>query len=153
MNRAVRAVKLLRGASHYLVRDPASSLLLVRLAFSVVWLTALIRALPLPRALALFSVRKRAVTPPDVDVTTKRLARALDRLLAADFWVFTPTCWKRAPVLQRYLAIEGIETRVRFGVRTGDGQPLDGHAWLESDGRPILESTPPDYKVIYTFPA
>ena len=84
----------------------------------------------------------------------ERLARLLDSVLAANFWVFTPTCWKRAPVLHRYLALSGIETRVLFGVRRDGvvGDALSGHAWLEAGGEPLLEKTPPDYKVTYSFP-
>jgi hypothetical protein len=92
----------------------------------------------------------------DASEVQLRLARLLDSVLAADFWVFTPTCWKRAPVLHRYLALSGIETRVLFGVRReggGGGDALSGHAWLEAGGRPLLEPTPPDYKVTYSFPA
>lgn len=143
---------MIRGASLLLFREPTEALLLARLAFSVVWLTALIRVLPLPRALSIFALRMRAKETLDAETVTARTARSLDRLLAADFWVFTPTCWKRAPVLQKHLALRGIETRVCFGVRVGDDRVIDGHAWLESDGRPILESKPPEYKVTYTFP-
>lgn len=146
-------MKLIRGASHILLREPAEAILLARLACSVVWLTALIRVLPLPRALSIYAVRMRAKETADAEIVTARAARALDRLLAADFWVFTPTCWKRAPVLQRHLAHSGIETRVCFGVKVGDDRTIDGHAWLEAGGLPILESKPPDYNVTYTFPA
>jgi len=89
----------------------------------------------------------------DAGEVEARLARLLDSVLAADFWVFTPTCWKRAPVLHRYLALCGIETRIRFGVRREGEDTLSGHAWLEACGEPILEKTPPDYKVTYSFPA
>src|SRR5918912_952739 len=89
--------------------------------------------------------------PPAARVQA-RLARLLDSVLAADLWVFTPTCWKRAPVLHRYLALSGIPTRVLFGVRREGADALSGHAWLEAGGEPILEKTPPDYKVTYSFP-
>jgi hypothetical protein len=82
-----------------------------------------------------------------------RTARLLDALLAADVWCFTPTCWKRAPVLYRFLALQGIETRVLFGVRrTGEGA-LDGHAWVEAAGEPVLEKTAPDFSVTFSYPA
>ncbi|MCA1591845.1 MAG: lasso peptide biosynthesis B2 protein [Acidobacteria bacterium] len=74
------------------------------------------------------------------------------RLLATDFWIFTPTCWKRAPVLYRYLALHGIESRVLFGVRRDGEGLLDGHAWLEAKGRPLLETTAPTYKVTFSYP-
>ena len=69
------------------------------------------------------------------------LARAIDLLLSADFLMFKPICWKRAAVLHRYLSRNGITTRIIFGVRNETGGKVDGHAWLEADGQPILEST------------
>jgi len=96
--------------------------------------------------------RPRRNMPPDAALIQTRLARLLDSVLAADFWVFTPTCWKRAPVLHRYLALRGIDTRVLFGVRRDGSDALSGHAWLEAGGVPILEKTTPDYKVTYSFP-
>jgi hypothetical protein len=143
----VRAVRLV-------LSEPGSALLAVRMGAWVVALSLLIRLMPLPRAMAL--VVPRSVSrgePADAALIQERLARLLDSILAADFWVFTPTCWKRAPVLHRYLALRGINTRVLFGVRRGDTDTLSGHAWLEAGGEPILEKTPPDYKVTYSFPA
>ena len=55
-------------------------------------------------------------------------------------------------MLHRYLALSGIDTRVLFGVRREGSDALSGHAWLEACGEPILEKTPPDYKVTYSFP-
>jgi hypothetical protein len=120
----------------------------------VVALSLLIRVLSLPRAMRLVSPRRQGRQKGDAAQVQARLARLLDSVLAADFWVFTPTCWKRAPVLHRYLALSGIETRVLFGVRRGAaaGDPLSGHAWLEAFGEPLLEKTPPDYVVTYSFP-
>jgi hypothetical protein len=79
------------------------------------------------------------------------LARAIDLLLSADFLMFKPVCWKRAAVLHRYLSRNGTPTKIIFGVRNESGK-VDGHAWLEADGQPILETTPPDYVVTYSFP-
>ena len=73
-------------------------------------------------------------------------------LLSADFLMFKPICWKRAAVLHRYLSRNGIPTRIIFGVRNETGGKVDGHAWLEANGQPILESTPPEYVVTYSFP-
>lgn len=122
----------------------------------VVALSLLVRLMPLPRVLRLVAPRRRQraaqAAPDDAAQIEARLARLLDSVLAADFWVFTPTCWKRAPVLHRYLSLSGIETRILFGVRRDGRDALDGHAWLEAGGRPLLESTPPDYKITYSFP-
>jgi hypothetical protein len=67
--------------------------------------------------------------------------------------VFKPVCWKRAAVLHRYLSINGIATRIVFGVRNETGGNVSGHAWLEANGQPILEQTPPEYVVTYSFPS
>jgi len=134
--------------------EPGSALLAARMGAWVVALSLLVRLMPLPRAMAFVAPRRvRRQSPPDAAVVEMRLARLLDSVLAADFWVFTPTCWKRAPVLHRYLALSGIDTRILFGVRREGSDALSGHAWLEAGGEPILEKTPPDYKVTYSFPA
>jgi hypothetical protein len=141
-------------AARLVLCEPGSALLAARMAAWVAALSLLVKLMPLPRAMALVVPRRAARrTPPDAEAVQARLARLLDSVLAADFWVFTPTCWKRAPVLHRYLALRGIPTRVLFGVRREGPDALSGHAWLEAGGEPILEKTPPDYKVTYSFPA
>jgi hypothetical protein len=140
-------------AARLVLCEPASALLAARMCAWVVALSLLVKLVPLPRALALLAPRRaRRDTPADAAQVQARLARLLDSVLAADLWVFTPTCWKRAPVLHRYLALSGIQTRVHFGVRREGSDSLSGHAWLEAGGQPILEKTPPDYKVTYSFP-
>lgn len=131
------------------VRNPARAWLLARLAGWVVILSALARLLPLSRALQIVSteVRKKST-----DVDPVQLSTALDALLEANFFVFRPRCWKRATVLHRYLALAGVPTIIRFGVRREDSE-LKGHAWLELNGQPILESSPPVYTVTYSFPS
>ena len=141
-------------AARLVVCEPGSALLAARMGAWVVALSLLVRLMPLPRAMALVAPRRsRRRKAPDAARVQARLARLLDSLLAADFWVFTPTCWKRAPVLHRYLALSGIDTRVLFGVRREGADTLSGHAWLEAGGQPILEKTPPDYQITYSFPA
>lgn len=125
----------------------------VRMAAWVGALSLLIKFVPLPRALALVAPARVGPAPDEPEATKARLARILDSVLAADFWFLTPTCWKRAPVLHRFLAKNGIETRIVFGVRREQQkEPLSGHAWLEAGGEPLLETTPPDYKVTFSFP-
>ena len=142
-----------RGA-RLVAREPGRALLALRMSAWVAALSLLVRLVPLPRALGLVAPGRLGPAPCDPAAEQESLARLLDAVLASDFWVFTPTCWKRAPVLHRYLALEGIETRVLFGVRRGSavGDALSGHAWLEAGGRPLLETTPPEYKVTYSFP-
>jgi hypothetical protein len=86
-------------------------------------------------------------------LSAERVAQLLDALLGLNFLCFTPTCWKRAAVLHRQLALRGRETRVVFGVRREGGDPLAGHAWLEANGEPLFEKLLPEYAVTYCFPS
>jgi hypothetical protein len=131
-------------------RDPARAWLLARMAGWIVALSVLARLLPLSRALQIVSteVRKKSTGVDPVQLST-----AIDALLEAKVFVFKPSCWKRATVLHRYLALAGVPTTIRFGVRRDGDSELRGHAWLELDGKPILESSPPVYTVTYSFPS
>jgi hypothetical protein len=145
--------RLAKRAARFVVREPLSALTALRMAAWVAALSALVRFTSLPRALKFVAPRvRRSAMPVDAAEVQTRLARLLDSVLAVDFWIFTPTCWKRAPVLHRFLALRGIETRVVFGVRREGEETLSGHAWLEAGGEPLLETTTPDYKVTYSFP-
>ena len=164
-------------AVRFALREPGAALTVLRMAAWVAAVSLLLKRMPLPRVLNLVEPRRRrtrarldvAQTHPRlaaqtqarlaeetqaklVEETQARLARLLDALLATDVLCFTPTCWKRAPVLHRFLALEGIETRVLFGIRRDGAGELGGHAWLEAEGEPLLEPVAPDYKVTYSFP-
>jgi len=157
-------------AARFALREPGAALTVLRMAAWVAAVSLLLKRMPLPRVLNLVEPRRQR-TRARLDVaqtqtrlaeetqaklaeeTQARLARLLDALLATDVLCFTPTCWKRAPVIHRFLALEGIETRVLFGVRRDGAGELGGHAWLEAGGQPLLETTAPDYKVTYSFPA
>lgn len=142
-------------AGRFLYREPAAGFLLLRMAAWVVWLSFLIRFMPLPRVMRMVAprVRRRSRQIADAARVQAETARLLDVLLNTNFWVFTPTCWKRAPVLHRFLALKGIETRILFGVRQAGAGLLSGHAWLEAGGEPLLEAAPPEYTVTFSFPA
>jgi Transglutaminase-like superfamily len=153
MTPITKAFNFTRRATRKLVRNPREALLLCRMAWWVSVLSVAARFCSLPRALAIVAGRTSKKTKP-VDVNTeKRLARAIDQLLSANVLLFKPICWKRAAVLHRYLACHGIATRINFGVRTEAGGKVTGHAWLEAEGEPILESAPPEYVVTYRFPS
>ena len=146
--------RLGKRAARLVMREPGKALLLIRMAAWVGALSLLVRALPLPAALRVLTpLRRRAPARADADALEARIAGLLDALLATEVIFLTPTCWKRAPVLYRFLALEGIETRVVFGVRKEGQGLLAGHAWLEEGGRPLFEKTLPDYKVTFSFPA
>lgn len=148
------SLRLAGRAARFSLREPATALLLWRMAAWVGVLSLLVRWMPLPTALKLLTpLRKRTFKGPDPEALKARLGGWLDLLLSTDILFLTPTCWKRAPVLYRFLALNGIESRVLFGMRRGDEGLLDGHAWVESDGLPVLERVAPSYNVTYSYPA
>lgn len=148
-----RLLRLVIRGGYKLVRDPGESTLILRMAAWVSILSILVKLRPLPRALEMITARTERVSPSSTKETERRLARAIDLLLGTDLLIFKPICWKRAAILHRYLALNGIATRIVFGVRKAADGAVDGHAWLEVAGKPILETTIPNYKVTYAFPS
>lgn len=122
------------------------------MAWWIVVLSVAARCYSLPRALQVVAGREKRKQPSE-PFSQDELARGIDQLLSADILMFKPSCWKRAAVLHRYLLRNGINTRIVFGVRNENGGKMAGHAWLETDGNPILENSPPEYVVTYSFPS
>jgi Transglutaminase-like superfamily len=156
-----RAVKLIGSR-------PGRALLLLRMGLWVAILSAVVKLCSLPRALRIVSAStsgsssKRAAggkqsgdspKQANADTAEQELATAIDAVLGLNFLMFRPICWKRAAILHRYLSVRGKATTIKFGLRKGAAGTLDGHAWLEADGHPILESGPSDYAVTYVFPS
>src|SRR6185369_4512921 len=140
-----KLTKMLLRFARKTVTSPREAWLLLRMAWWVVVLSAAARLYSLPRALEIVAGNGKVTR---VDATESELARAIDLLLATDVLMFKPICWKRAAVLRRYLSC----TRIIFGVRNESDGKFAGHAWLEREGHPILETTPPEYLVTYSFP-
>lgn len=135
-------------------RKPASAILLFRMSSWIFAVTVLLRFLSLPRVMQIVRAEFRAPLESSTSETVQRqLGQQIDMLLGQQFLSLTTTCWKRAIVLYRFLGLAGIESRVIFGVRKRADGSLEGHAWLERDGLPILETTPPAYSVTFSFPA
>lgn len=150
---AQKTRRLLFAAGRKLVLHPAEGWLSCRLAWYVALISVSARLCSLPRTLRLISARK-PIQPCDFDITDQeRLARTLDLVLSANVLVFRPICWKRAAVLHRFLALNGVVTRICFGVRTEADGTVSGHAWLESNGQPVLEKELPKYVITYIFPS
>jgi Transglutaminase-like superfamily len=147
-----KAFNIARRATRKCLAHPAEAWLMCRMAWWVSVLSVAARCYSLPRALAIVAGSPTNQRATDVAVQ-QRLARAIDQLLSADVLVFKPTCWKRAAVLHRYLARNGLATRIIFGVRNEADGKVAGHAWLEAEDGPILESAPPEYVVTYSFPS
>ena len=121
------------------------------MALWVVLASLLARLMPLPLAHRLVSTRVRTGPHgPSADVPA-RLARAIDRLLRLDVFMYRRSCWRRALVLHRFLALHGIDSRVNFGLKRTTGE-LQGHAWLERDGQPFLEDDAGAYVVTFSLP-
>ena len=138
------------GMGRKVVTRPGEAWLLLRMAWWVAVLSAIARCYSLPRALQIVAGTQHKTYLHGK--TQDELARTIDLLLSADVLMFKPICWKRAAVLHRYLLRNGIPTRIIFGVRNEADGKFDGHAWLEANGQPILERTPPQYVVTYSFP-
>ncbi|HEU4834213.1 MAG TPA: lasso peptide biosynthesis B2 protein [Pyrinomonadaceae bacterium] len=150
MSKITRTTRLLWRATHMCVTRPDQAWLLMRMAWWVVVISVTARCYSLPRALAIVAGNNDRRSPEQA--SHEDLARAIDLLLSADVLIFKPICWKRAAVLHRYLSRTGTPTRIIFGVRNEVDGKFDGHAWLEADGQPIFENTPPNYVVTYSFP-
>lgn len=143
-----RVALLAQRAWCLLRRDPQTTRVLLRLASQIVILSLLMKLGSLSRVIRLLSPSPRQRKPFAPDQS----AALLDRLLSLNFWVFTPTCWKRAIILHRCLAQQGLSTQIVFGVRKSANQQLDGHAWLEVQGQPLYEAVPPEYVTTMKFP-
>ena len=152
MGKITKTGWLLSSATRKFVRQPGEAWLLLRMAWWIAVLSVTARCYSLPRALQIVAGNENSGSRSS-EVSQEELARAIDLLLSADFLIFKPICWKRAAVLHRYLARSGTSTRIMFGVRSESSGKVDGHAWLEANGQPILENTQPDYLVTYSFPA
>ena len=144
--------RLIFSTARKFTSSPREALLLCRMAWWVAVLSVTARFYSLPRALAIVAGNRNGSRPSQAATTQDELARAIDLLLSADVLMFKPICWKRAAVLHRYLLRNGINTRIIFGVRNDTSGKVDGHAWLEANGKPILETAPPEYEVTYRFP-
>ena len=144
-----KLIHLTSRVTHKMISRPREAWLLCGMAWWVMVLSVTARCYSLPRALQIVTETKTSKQP---SVTNQHdLARAIDLLLSADVLMFKPVCWKRAAVLHRYLARNGIATQIMFGVRNETDGKVSGHAWLEANGKPILEQTPPEYVVTYRF--
>jgi len=132
--------------------EPGTSFLMVRMAGWVWVLSIVVKVWPLPKALALITTSSRTRAEASLQ-HQQYLAATLDKILKTRWYCLTPVCWKRAAVLHRYLALNGTTTKIVFGMRKSDNGTMQGHAWLELDGRPILETDTPEYTVTYKFPS
>jgi Transglutaminase-like superfamily len=152
-----KAARVSRLAARTIVVNPREAALQARMAFWVAAISLLARFASLTRLqeIVAFSVRSTTAKSKFVEdrsETTARLGRAIDRVLGIDVFVFQRSCWKRAMVLHRFLALNGIANHINFGVQKGSVGKVSGHAWLEHEGRPLLENDAASYTVTFTLP-
>lgn len=145
------AVLLVQGARKT-ASHPRDALLSARMALWVLLISGVAELTSLPRAhqIAAFKVRSRS--PKQPTHTAAQLGRAIDSVLGIDLLVFRRSCWKRAMVLHRYLALNGIDSQIRFGLRKEVDGTVNGHAWLERGGQPLLEENATNYIVTFSLP-
>lgn len=144
--------RLVVATSRKSFSEPREALLLFRMAGWLAILSVAVKLFSLPRALELVSGGPTKERDAGNSAIAEQLARSIDLLLSADVLFIKPICWKRAAVLRRYLSKQGVATKIIFGVKPENKGTVSGHAWLESNGQPILEKSPPEYVVTYIFP-
>src|ERR1700704_3147731 len=117
MKSTKRFLLALRLAGWKTVVHPRDALLSARMAWWVVLISAVTKLTSLPRAQKIAAFRLKSISRPTGRETPAKLARTIDSLLGINFYVFRQSCWKRALVLHRYLALNGIESQIRFGLK------------------------------------
>jgi Transglutaminase-like superfamily len=153
MNNPRRFFFALQHAVRRTAVQPRDAFLSARMAAWVVVLSAVARLTSLPRAQKIAIFNLRSGMPRKVSRTPAQLAQTIDSILQVNLFVFRPSCWKRSLVLHRYLALNGIASTIRFGVRREGGNKVDGHAWLEHNGRPLLEDNAASFVITFSLPA
>lgn len=148
-----KTLRVVRLARRKIVTRPGDCLLSVRMAVWVVLISILAKLMSLPRVqkIGAFKFRTTSLTSPQE--APVKLGRTIDSLLGIDLFLFRRSCWKRAMVLQRFLALNGVKCQINFGLRKEfDDGKVEGHAWLEYEGRPLLENDAGDYVVTFSLP-
>ena len=100
-----KAAHAIGRAARLTLHAPGEAALSTRLALWVVLVSVLARLMPLPRAHRIVSTRVRAARPGTPADAAMQLARAIDRVLRLDILMFKRSCWRRALVLHRFLAL------------------------------------------------
>ena len=112
----------------------------------------LLRALPLPRLMA--ALDSSGSCDPRPDELLARHLRIASGLFRNGRRRLGSNCLRRSVVLFHTLRRDGFPARVVFGITRGGDGSLDGHAWVELDGTPILEQKDPreEYRRAFVYP-
>ena len=90
----------------------------------------------LPAVVAALRGQGELITDPHLQATGARLGKAVARTLA--LVPFDSRCLIRSLVLTRMLSRRGIASTLVIGVDVDVDPSFHAHAWVESDGRPLL---------------
>lgn len=111
------------------------------LAGAAVLLPAIVVLLKLTGYQRLHRLGERAVAPrplpADADARIDRTVRMVDLTIAR--LPIPSACLSQSLTLWLLLRAQGVPSEVCIGVRPG-GAPLDAHAWVEHEGRPLNET-------------
>jgi len=115
-------------------------------AFYWLWVVRVgLAVLPFPRVLALQqrACRKNGGVAPEAHYGTwfERVSWAVE---STDRFVPGAKCLARALVGQILLSQRGISSDLRIGVKREEERGVRAHAWLESNGVPVLGGDPLD---------
>lgn len=140
-----------------LLTKAADLILIAHVGWWIIAVTMLIKLLPLPKAFNLIkplTVPRPRRTQSETNYYLAHIVEITDRLLNLNWLFFTPTCWKRAAVLFRFLTLAGVNPRIIFGAKLTNAKfaRLDGHAWIEVSDVPVYEKEKPEYMPTFSYP-
>ncbi len=94
-------------------------------------------------AKARFAGRSEAATLEAIEQATELVLRRVR--------VTRTTCLLRSLIRYRCLRERGVEVVFKMGLRDREGA-MEGHAWIELRGQPVLERESTDYQVTFVYP-
>jgi hypothetical protein len=128
----------------FLTLAPDERRLLVRAAFLLGVVQVGLGRMPFPLLRRLVTAGRRSVRRPAaggralVDQVVWAVTAASGRVPGRS------TCLTRALTVQAMLARRGYPSRLQVGVTRGEQGVLEGHAWVEYDGRIVIGGTASD---------
>ncbi len=137
-----------------IVQSPSDFLLLCRIAAWIMITPIMLRLLPLPSVMAIFTPRHSSnskgldeTSPPEYQ---EKVIQYTMLLLGRERAMFRRNCLKRCLVTYRFLRLSGKPVVFFLGVRKDDGR-LAGHSWLEINSRPVFKEQE-SYRITYSYP-
>ena len=120
-----------------------------RAVFVRVQIEAMLAFLPLDTLLEKLTPRSEHPSHGEGKGVFEQIARATERL--PGLRSRRTTCLIRALTRYTLLRRRGINAAFVMGVRTAGGD-VEGHAWIEVGGDPVMEHEAPDFEVTFRFP-